>query len=354
MFIAMEAVYLKEELSNELEKYRKIIRSALAQWAVKEDGSIAGYMSNASLDTLVLNFALNEISQSREVYELFLQNFKSKEINSPLVKEYYFGNTLIGSKLQEISKKYAKDTKRFFYPKASVLIRAAFQTLFSRDRILDLTLYIGIFSYISEKRILTETALDFIMGKEGLIIDSEDKRELSSIIKNIQAGFRFVNDGTVFAVNMLKRSSEIMNNALAILKDIYHGSIDNVVDLRNRFLKIIKKLEVPFPSLGNSDYDESVVISELINRIFEIVSNLEYAKDPAYVVIGPDKSKLIQRLRAEGIDIEIINDFMNNSLVKSITQSLIGIVLNAMLKDKYEKLTVPSLESEVRINLSAG
>lgn len=331
----MEVIYLRQELSDKLRDIRKTIRLALSSHIIMPDGSIADFMNDRSLNTLILNFAMSGILNNEEYFDLFMEAMNTRAMTEPLVKEYYYGPGTLGWKLLWISKRYNKKIGKHLLPKESKVIQGSLTTLFSKKNDVHLAVYMGIFVYGIKQEILSEESLDALLDRLGPNA-LEDVKDEVRIYGNLMKGLEFVYKSHDFALRIFEENGKIANGAAKILKDVYTREIDHIIPLTERYEELFEGVVKPVPEGTTREYDEISIISGIINVTFEVLESMRYVVP--FDIVNPKTNRIIEELKEKGIDVTSSTKIANDPRGSLILQSLLNIVLYSMRKDKTRKI----------------
>ncbi len=344
----MQVIYLRESLSNKLEGTRRIIKSVFAPIVIKEDGSLEEYMSDRSLNTLILSFEASQILSDKDQFDSFIKIMNTREPTEQLIKEYYYDSEFIGNKILEISKKYNQATRKHILPKPSKIIQAIFASLFLKRNEANLIIYFAVFLHAKRTGIISKEGLDCLFEKlDPEILD--DIKQYGQIQIELTRAFNFINSEYDFALSVLENINEIAEDALELLSEIYASKIEHVNPLSNAYLRLFRKVKTSIPGSYETEFQKATMLSGMLNMVIEGLQSMSYLEDPSYStiqIINPTTSRLIEKLHEKGIntesEIKLPNDLQESSIVKS----LLNIYSYVMRADKLNKIETLYLKME--------
>lgn len=339
----MDVVYLRKEISDKMREIRKILRASFSAFIIREDGSISEYMNDRSLNTIILNFSTTEILSNGDHFDMFMNFMDTKEGTSDLVKEYYYGSSPIGWKLETIAKQYNRKKVKHILPKPSKVIQAALATFFTTKSELHLAIYVGIFLYSKESGVMTEELLDALFGK----LDEEDLNYYRKVLTKLSESLDFVRKSYNFVLSVLNESDEIAEGSIKLLKSVYREEPIRSTPFRIEYLKLFRKIDLPNMTVNNRAYDEATLISRIINITFETLESMDYFQNMTRI-LSPETNSLILELKRKGIDITHKNIITDDPKMAPLLQSMISIFAYSVNKGISKKVPMLYVTVEER------
>lgn len=345
--LSVEVVYLKGSLSNRMKEMRGSIRTVFSADIVMPDGSIAEYMNDRSLNTVILDFSTAEILSNEDHFELFVKNMQSREPTEPLIKEYYYGGWRVGWNLNEISKEYNKRVGRYISPKPANVVQSCFATLFAKATEVNLVVYVGVFLDAIQSGRISEESLDVMFGKS---MGYENLKEEGTVFRKLVNELRFIKQSYNFVFELLEKIEGISEMATDVLRKVSEGKIDNIILLRNSYMKIFKNIKKrPDFKLLVREYDEATVFARILNRSFDAVELFGYAKNLSHI-LNPGMNGLMTQLQREGIDLTSGSGLNKDPNGLSMLQSLLNIVSYNKTKNNEKNLEILYLKADGEAN----
>jgi hypothetical protein len=339
----VDVVYLRKEISDKMREIRKTLRASFSAYIVRDDGSISEYMNDRSLNTIILNFSTTEILSNSSHFGLFMTIMDTKEETTDLVKEYYYGSSPIGWKLESIAKQYNRKKGRHILPKPSKLIQATLTTFFATESELHLAIYVGILLYSKECGVITEELLDALFGK----LDEEDLNYYRKVLTELSESLDFVRKFYNFVLSVLNESDWIADGSIKLLKSVYREEPIRSTPFRIEYLKLFRKIELPNMTVNNRAYDEATLISRMINITFETLESMDYFQNTTRI-LSPETNLLISELKRKGIDITRKNNITDDPKMAPLLQSMINIIAYSINKEVSKKVPMLYVTVEER------
>lgn len=334
----VEVVYLRESLSNKMRETRGSIRATFSADIVMSDGSIAEYMNDRSLNTIILDFSMAEILSNEDYFEFFVKNMQLREPTESLVKEYYYGQWRIGWNLTEISKRYNKRVGRHISPKPTSIVQSCFATLFAKTGEVNLMVYVGVFLDAIQGGRISEESQDVMFGRSSDY--GEDTKGEVAIFRRLVNELHFIRQSYNFAFEVLEKIEEVAEMATDLLREVSEGRISNMVSFGNSYLRVFKNTgKRPDFKLLVKEYDEAIIFARIINRSFEAIEVFEYARNPSDV-LDPGTNRLIAQLKREGIDLTSGSNLNKDPNGLSMLRSLLNIVSYDKARNKAKNLEI--------------
>lgn len=334
----MEVVYLRESLSEKIREIRRSIRTTFSADIVMPDGSIAEYMNDRSLNTIILDFSMAEILSNEDYFEFFVKNMQLREPTEPLVKEYYYGEWRVGWNLTEISKRYNKRVGRHISPKPTSTVQSCFATLFAKTSEVNLMVYAGVFLDAIQGGRISEESQDVMFGR-SMDYGDDLKGEVTAF-RGLVNELHFIRQSYNFAFEILEKIEEVAEIAIDLLREVSESRISNMVRFRNSYLTVFKNIgKRPDFKLLVKEYDEATVFARIVNRSFEAIELFGYVKNPSHL-LDPGMSSLITQLQREGIDLTSGSGLNKDPNGLSLLRSLLSIVSYGKTRNKAKNLEI--------------